>query len=200
MNFVTSPDVFQSHLGIINTLFWPQKRLPEQVFKERIARPVFLDSDGILSSSSFEKLKLFMAATSEQNFYLAVTHPDPEKHFYERSGKFPILEISPRDQPEEYLQLLYEDLGEAGAISYNGRVIVFFSDSATWGINVDQDLELAVAGFADDHTKSVFTSVYGPDELFNASEAIDQLLYAPFIHNPEGVPKDIRDQLVRNYE
>ena len=199
MEFMTSIDAFREQMKVIDRMFSREQRLPQPVFKEVLDHPLFTDSDAMLLSSYFERLKAFVAECGDDKFFLAAVDPDPEDYFYERSGKYPIIQISVQDSAEEYAQLLHTDLGEAGALAYNGRVILFYSDSMTWGINVDQDLELAVAGFADDRLNAIFTAVYGSEHLFTAESAIEQLLHAVFIHHPEGVPRDIREQLIRNY-
>jgi hypothetical protein len=199
MEFMTSADAFREQMEIIDSMFSRERRLPQPVFKERLEYPLFTDSDAILFPSYFERLKAFVVESGDDKFFLAAVDPDPKEYFYERSGKYPIVQLGVQDTAEEYLELLHHDLGEAGALAYNGRVILFYSESRRWGINVDQDLELGVAGFVSERLNEVFTSVYGSERVFTAESAIDELLYAVFIHNPEGVPSDIREQLIRNY-
>jgi hypothetical protein len=202
MQLVNSSEVFRQHLKIIDRLFWLERRLPDVVLKESLPFRVFIE-EALFSGSFFDDMKAFVTAIGEDRFFLAVIVPNPATYFDQSSEKFPIVEISAQDQKEDYFELLHQFPADSsyGPLGHSAQVTLFYSESANWGIHIDNhDLELGVAGFADARLKTIFVSTFGSKHVFNARDAIEQLLKNVFINVPGGVPDDLRDQLIKNYQ
>ncbi len=83
---------------------------------------------------------------------------------------------------------------------YQAQVTLVYSDSAIWGMHFDnRDLEIGVAGFANARLKSEFISAYDPKYIFTAEEVMEAVVRNVFIHVPGGVPRDIRERLIKYY-
>ncbi|SRR6266404_288160 len=199
MQFVHDPNLVRRHLEIIDRLFWRERRLPDVVLKESLSCRIFIE-EALFSRLFFEKMKSFITTLGEERFYLAIILADPDPNLEGKS--IPIIEVSVHDEKQKYLDLLhgYGNDSPYSAVGHIAQVSLIYSDSAKWGIHIDNhDLEIGVAGFADAELKSVFVSVYDGNYVFTAKEVVEVVVENVFINVPGGVPMDIRDQLIKNY-
>lgn len=201
MNYLTDSNIFRQHQAIIESLVIRDRRLPEQVLKKPLSHFTFIDADGILLRSFFERIKSFLSKIGGKRCYLMVIEPDPVSYFFENFRKYPVIEMSIDDTADEYLRIIQEDPGDspADAVAYNGRILLLYSDSAKWIVYADRDLGLAVIGVVEESLKKLFASSYGPEQVFTAEEAIYQLLEVVYVNTDTGVPLDTRNQLIANY-
>jgi hypothetical protein len=201
MKFLTMRTDFEAQKRAIDRLVDVEKRFPGFVFRDRFSNFVCMDFDKVLTGAFHERLKNFLERMGETRYFLAVIDPEPENYFFHHFGKYPFLEVSVLDSEAEFLRAVNEDPGgsPADAITYNGRVVVAYSDSGEWALYGERDYEFGIVAFSEEEHKEAFISSYGQECVFTIEGAIEHLLVPSFANSSTGVPDDIRNELLSNY-
>ncbi|MFN0140397.1 MAG: hypothetical protein ACKVQW_09985 [Pyrinomonadaceae bacterium] len=200
MGLITETESFDGLCEVAGKIFDLDRSLPESVFRSNFKRFVFLDVDELFTDGFFLSMNTFVQKSSTPIWYFLMIDPDP-KEYFANSQKYPALEITPRTPVSEYWVAFSEDSSpEAGdAIFYLGTSkILLFSRSCEWGILMDRNFEMGVAGFENPHTMSKFNEAFGYENLFSVQAAIDTFL-VPAYGSLNSVPRNIQQKLLENY-
>jgi hypothetical protein len=179
-----------------------KKRLPDQIFTDTFSNFVFIDFDDIFFEIFFHGIISYLKGIGENVMFLAVIEPDPVDYFYRHFKKYPVLELCVSDTLDSYESATQEDPGgsPADAIAFNSTVLVLYSDSMKWAIYADRDFGLGVVAFTNKQLMQDFVALYGKDRIFDVNGAISQILEVIYVNCSTGIPTEIRNQLINNYQ
>jgi hypothetical protein len=176
--------------------------LPDQVFRSHIRKFSFVDVDELFTEEFYAWMIDFVDSIPEPTWNFIMKYPDPEK-FFETVGKYPAFEMAIGDAYEVY----WSNVGKRHSQEIHYTIydegtskIVLFSRSGEWGILMDRDFELGIAGFSNHEMAAKFCTAFGDEHVFNVHQAIDMFLIPAYGGETQhAVPQSIREKLQKNY-
>jgi len=179
----------------ISRRFLPESRLPDQVFvgAHRLGFR-FTDSATLTSNDFWSFLTRCAVIANDAEVFGAVIDNARQQVAGSRHRE---LQLDPSATRECYLDWL--DSARAGTelpLSVDARVIAFTGTTASWGVWIEQDRELAVFGGGSmllEHLERASTADVG----WVQSEEIEGLLAPSFY--PEPVPRSLLSKLASAY-
>lgn len=200
MHFIEDKSVFREAMQSLGHLIDPSRRFPAQVRKSGVSSFLFFECDIIFDTAFFQQLCTFMARAGTAPCLLAMLDPEPED-FCRHFGTYPLLELSPEDDAEAYLQCVWADPGgsPADALASIAAIVTIFPHGGRWVIYGDRSLEVAMACFHTPADMATFQTVFKEAYLMNAEDVVAAIFALVFIHSPTGVPADLIKTFLKNY-
>ncbi|MGR3779337.1 hypothetical protein ACT1UG_27655 [Bacillus paramycoides] len=196
--FIKDLQEYRNLESIVNSIFYTDRQLPEQVFRKDFGNYVFEEFDLAMSDKFWDTIQI-LARQSQDNYVLcAVLNPHPLEYYYKEFGYFNWVKLPLNLTADEYLDILNiePESSPADSITTNSFTIVWLSPSMKWAIWGDRNDEVCVLAFKDQS---------------NVSEILPQLRTWRFVEDEAvsdwigmgfrgfTIPKEIADALKNNY-
>jgi hypothetical protein len=195
--FVRDDKEFNELWRMANDIFYLERRLPKQVFREQFNHYLFEEFDWAMSEDFWDNI-CKLARKAKDDFVLtAVLDPDPVEYFHKEFHYYNWIKIPIGLPSDEYFAVL--ELGPeespADAVLYNSYTVIWISPSMKWAIWAERNYGVCVLGSQD-------TSI-GNDLLpvLKTWRPIDETVLSWVALNfmDQKLPKEIADTLVLNY-
>ncbi|KEP25042.1 hypothetical protein [Bacillus zhangzhouensis] len=144
--FIHSGNEFKEYKVLIEKVFYTNKHLPHQVFRENFNCFLFQEFDWALSDEILTTIKTLSGLTQDKEFLTAVLKPDPVEYYLKEFGYYNWLRTSVEISGKDYANALWTSPEDSMAddIFTNSNNVVWLSNSLDWAIWGDRDLEICI--------------------------------------------------------
>ncbi|MBN2908787.1 hypothetical protein JQC72_04525 [Polycladomyces sp. WAk] len=195
--FVKEKKEFDELRRMANDVFYLERRLPEQVFREQFHHYLFEQFDWAMCDEFWNVIQQLAEETKDDFVLTAVLDPDPVGYYYKTFHYYNWIKIPVALSSDEYFAVLESGPEEspADAVLYNSYTVIWLSPSMKWAIWGERNDGICVLGLQD-------TSV-GNDLLpfLKTWRPIDEtvLSWIALHYVDQKLPQEIADTLVLNY-
>lgn len=196
-NFITSPSEYRGVDAKLREIFYPERRLPEQVFRGQVGSCAFLEFDVMLSRAFAATLASFAAKGGDTDVYVTVPDPDPEGYYFSHFQRYGAFRVKTSKLESDYFAALRAEPegSPADALLYVANVVTLFGDTKSWAIWGERDLGIGVAAIQNKRLGEIgpWAAAHGI-KWFDIENAISDLvaLNFPGQVTPSNIAADLR--------
>lgn len=174
-HFVTNPSEYASLRDDLLKVFYPDRRLPDQVFLSEFERFYFLEFDLMLTEGFWHILSGFVAACGDSEVVFTAHDPNPESYYFANFHRYGIILLNRTASALDYYMALREEPkgSSADALLYVTNVASWVGDSRVWAFWGERDLGIGVLAVRNPHLSC--PKVEGI-RCFDVEEAISDLV------------------------
>lgn len=147
--FIKDLQEFRNLESIVNSIFYTDRQLPEQVFRKDFGNYVFEEFDLAMSDKFWDTIQILARQAQDEYVLCAVLNPHPLEYYYKEFGYFNWVKLPLNLTADEYLDILNiePESSPADSITTNSFTIVWLSPSMKWAIWGDRNDEVCVLAF-----------------------------------------------------
>lgn len=144
---------YEAHSEFLQSVFNCQRRLPENVFRAKMAHHCFFEFDSMMAPDCWVLLSELANRYENDAIVVTVLDPDPVKYFHEAFGHSSAFKISGEATEDDYFAHLSHEppRSPADAVLYNSRIVSWVPfEESSWAIWGERETGIAVLGALND--------------------------------------------------
>ncbi len=179
----------------VESVFFDERRLPEQVFKRPYQFQLLSEFDFAMADI-LAMLEKIHSPLANETVLLSVLDPEPINYFYKHFHKINAFYFKANISKHEYYNIRKRDPGNpADAIMFNTEIETYIPNSLSWAMWGERSREIAVIGLNDPALVEALIADKG--WWMDAEAASNEFASMPYRN--QQMPEDIRRALIANY-
>ncbi len=179
----------------VESVFFDERRLPEQVFKRPYQFQLLSEFDFAMADI-LAMLRKIHSPLANETVLLSVLDPEPINYFYKHFHKINAFYFKANISKHEYYDIRKRDPGNpTDAIMFNTEIETYIPNSLSWVMWGERSREIAVIGLDDPALAEALIADRG--WWMDAETASNEFASMPYRN--QQMPEDIRRALITNY-
>ncbi|WP_410985083.1 hypothetical protein [Bacillus cereus] len=104
--FIRDLQEFRNLESIVNSIFYTDRQLPEQVFRKDFGNYVFEEFDLAMSDKFWDTIQILARQAQDDYVLCAALNPHPLEYYYKEFGYFNWVKLPLNLTADEYLDIL----------------------------------------------------------------------------------------------